>query len=77
VPHDVVGEQGRGGGEVAGLEGVEVAARIADKWTAMVVSVLGDGRARFGDLKVRLGGISGKVLTETLTRRENYDAGRG
>ncbi|GLY51230.1 helix-turn-helix domain-containing protein [Lentzea sp. NBRC 102530] len=41
-------------------------ARIANKWTAMVVSVLGGGRTRFGDLKVQLDGISGKVLTETL-----------
>ncbi|MFD4637517.1 winged helix-turn-helix transcriptional regulator [Lentzea sp. NPDC058436] len=41
-------------------------ARIANKWTAMAVSVLGNGRARFGDLKAQLDGISGKVLTETL-----------
>ncbi|MDX3660539.1 helix-turn-helix domain-containing protein [Streptomyces sp. ID05-26A] len=41
-------------------------ARIANKWTAMAVSVLGNGRARFGDLKTQLDGISGKVLTETL-----------
>jgi DNA-binding HxlR family transcriptional regulator len=41
-------------------------ARIANKWTAMVVSVLGDGRKRFGDLRTEIDGISGKVLTETL-----------
>ncbi|MEV6239087.1 helix-turn-helix domain-containing protein [Lentzea sp. NPDC051838] len=41
-------------------------ARIANKWTAMVVTVLGDGRMRFGDLKTNIDGISGKVLTETL-----------
>ncbi|WP_089951424.1 winged helix-turn-helix transcriptional regulator [Lentzea xinjiangensis] len=42
-------------------------ARIANKWTAMVVSVLGNnGLMRFGDLRTRLDGISGKVLTETL-----------
>lgn len=41
-------------------------ARIANKWTAMTVSVLGNGRTRFGDLKTQLDGISGKVLTETL-----------
>jgi DNA-binding HxlR family transcriptional regulator len=41
-------------------------ARIANKWTAMVVSVLGDGRMRFGDLRKNIDGISGKVLTETL-----------
>lgn len=42
-------------------------ARIANKWTAMAVSVLGNnGRMRFGDLRTQLDGISGKVLTETL-----------
>lgn len=41
-------------------------ARIANKWTAMVVTVLGNGRLRFGDLKNSIDGISGKVLTETL-----------
>lgn len=42
-------------------------ARIANKWTAMAVSVLGStGRLRFGDLRTQLDGISGKVLTETL-----------
>jgi DNA-binding HxlR family transcriptional regulator len=41
-------------------------ARIANKWTAMVVIVLGDGPRRFGDLRDTVEGISGKVLTETL-----------
>jgi DNA-binding HxlR family transcriptional regulator len=41
-------------------------ARIANKWTAMVVIVLSDGRMRFGDLRAAVDGISGKVLTETL-----------
>ncbi|MDX8030079.1 helix-turn-helix domain-containing protein [Lentzea sp. BCCO 10_0856] len=41
-------------------------ARIANKWTAMVVTVLGNGRMRFGDLRTSIDGISGKVLTETL-----------
>ncbi|MET9634426.1 helix-turn-helix domain-containing protein [Lentzea sp. NPDC006480] len=41
-------------------------ARIANKWTAMVVSLLGNARMRFGDLKTGIDGISGKVLTETL-----------
>lgn len=41
-------------------------ARIANKWTAMVVVVLGRGRLRFGDLRTAVDGISGKVLTETL-----------
>jgi DNA-binding HxlR family transcriptional regulator len=41
-------------------------ARIANKWTAMIVIVLGRGRTRFRDLKSAVEGISGKVLTETL-----------
>jgi DNA-binding HxlR family transcriptional regulator len=41
-------------------------ARIANKWTAMVVIALSDGRMRFGDLRTVVEGISGKVLTETL-----------
>jgi DNA-binding HxlR family transcriptional regulator len=41
-------------------------ARIANKWTAMVVSALGDGRLRFSDLRTTVDGISGKVLTDTL-----------
>lgn len=41
-------------------------ARIANKWTAMVVIVLSDGPLRFGDLRTAVEGISGKVLTETL-----------
>lgn len=41
-------------------------ARIANKWTAMVVIVLGAGRLRFRDIRATIDGISGKVLTETL-----------
>ncbi|NGY63087.1 helix-turn-helix transcriptional regulator [Lentzea sp. NEAU-D13] len=45
-------------------------ARIANKWTAMVVSALGDGRLRFSDLRTTVDGISGKVLTDTLRELE-------
>jgi DNA-binding HxlR family transcriptional regulator len=41
-------------------------ARIANKWTAMVVIALDGGRMRFGDLRTTVDGISAKVLTETL-----------
>ena len=41
-------------------------ARIASKWTAMVVIVLGKGRLRFRDIRAAVEGISGKVLTDTL-----------
>ena len=45
-------------------------ARIANKWTAMVVSALGDGRLRFSELRATVDGISGKVLTDTLRELE-------
>ena len=42
-------------------------ARIANKWTAMVVIALGRGDGlRFRDLRAVVEGISAKVLTETL-----------
>ncbi|HEX6346465.1 helix-turn-helix domain-containing protein [Umezawaea sp.] len=41
-------------------------ARIANKWTAMVVITLADGPRRFGEVREALDGISGKVLTSTL-----------
>jgi DNA-binding HxlR family transcriptional regulator len=41
-------------------------ARIANKWTAMVITVLEDGPLRFGDIRSALEGISAKVLTDTL-----------
>jgi len=41
-------------------------ARIANKWTAMIVIALSDGRLRFRDLRTTVDGISGKVLTDTL-----------
>ncbi|MEQ0558459.1 helix-turn-helix domain-containing protein [Amycolatopsis sp. NEAU-NG30] len=44
--------------------------RIANRWTAMVVSALGGGRLRFSDLRTAVDGISGKVLTGTLRELE-------
>lgn len=41
-------------------------AKIANKWTAMVVIALDEGPLRFGELRQAVQGISGKVLTETL-----------
>ncbi|HST84529.1 MAG TPA: helix-turn-helix domain-containing protein [Kineosporiaceae bacterium] len=41
-------------------------ARIANKWSALIVIVLADGPRRFGDVRTAVDGISGKVLTETL-----------
>lgn len=41
-------------------------ARIANKWTAMIVIALSDRRLRFGELRTTVAGISGKVLADTL-----------
>lgn len=45
-------------------------ARIANKWTAMIVIVLERGPARFTELRAEVQGVSGKVLTETLRALE-------
>lgn len=41
-------------------------ARIASKWTAMIVIALSHGPQRFGVIRHEVGGISGKVLADTL-----------
>lgn len=45
-------------------------AEIANKWTAMIVVVLGEGPQRFTHLREAVQGISGKVLSDTLKRLE-------
>jgi DNA-binding HxlR family transcriptional regulator len=44
----------------------EVLARVGDKWTVLVVSVLGDGPKRFNEVRRALGSISQRMLTLTL-----------
>ena len=44
--------------------------RIADKWTALVIHALGEGTLRYGELQRRVGGISQKMLTQTLRSLE-------
>jgi DNA-binding HxlR family transcriptional regulator len=44
----------------------EVLARVGDKWTVLVVSVLGDGRKRFNELRRVIGSIWERMLTLTL-----------
>ena len=43
---------------------------IADKWTALIIGVLADGPQRFAALHRRIGGISQKMLTQTLRSLE-------
>jgi DNA-binding HxlR family transcriptional regulator len=44
----------------------EVLARVGDKWTVLVVSVLGDGQKRFNEIRRALDSISQRMLTLTL-----------
>ncbi len=44
--------------------------RIADKWTALVIIALSEGTHRYGELQRRIGGISQKMLTQTLRSLE-------
>src|SRR5438128_5824020 len=40
--------------------------RIADKWTALVIQILAGGTMRYAALQREIGGISQKMLTQTL-----------
>jgi DNA-binding HxlR family transcriptional regulator len=43
-----------------------VLARVGDKWTVLIVALLGDGPKRFNEMKRMVGGISQRMLTLTL-----------
>ena len=40
--------------------------RVGDKWTVLIVVLLGDGPKRFNEIKRMVGGISQRMLTFTL-----------
>lgn len=44
--------------------------RLADKWSLLVVELLGDGTHRFTELKRRIDGISQRMLTLTVRQLE-------
>src|SRR6202171_6260001 len=44
--------------------------RIADKWTALIIQVLAHGTMRYAQLQREIGGISQKMLTQTLRSLE-------
>lgn len=48
----------------------EVLSRVGDKWTVLVVTVLGTGPKRFNELRRSLGSISQRMLTLTLRSLE-------
>jgi DNA-binding HxlR family transcriptional regulator len=44
--------------------------RIADKWSALIIGLLAERPHRFGELRRMIGGISQKMLTQTLRSLE-------
>jgi DNA-binding HxlR family transcriptional regulator len=44
----------------------EVLNRVGDKWSVQVIAMLGDGAARFTELRTSIEGISQRMLTLTL-----------
>lgn len=48
----------------------QVLDRIGDKWTALIIGVLEEGPHRFSELQRCIGGISQKMLTQTLRSLE-------
>lgn len=47
-----------------------ILARIADKWTALIIYILANGTRRYATLQREIGGISQKMLTQTLRSLE-------
>lgn len=45
---------------------------ISDKWSILVINLLSKKIYRFGELKREVGGISPKMLTQTLLKLERY-----
>ncbi len=43
-----------------------ILSRIGDKWSVLIVMLLGDGPKRFNELKRLIGGVSQRMLTLTL-----------
>ncbi len=46
---------------------------ISDKWTPLIISLLSNGPQRYTQLKRQIGGISQKMLTQTLRKLEEED----
>jgi DNA-binding HxlR family transcriptional regulator len=45
---------------------------ISDKWSILVIDLLSKKTYRFGELKRAIGGISPKMLAQTLLKLERY-----
>ncbi|MBL9124213.1 MAG: helix-turn-helix transcriptional regulator [Planctomycetaceae bacterium] len=53
-----------------GCPAQQALATIADKWAAIIVYALASGTKRFGELQRSIGGVSQKMLTQTLRNLE-------
>ncbi|MDB5405091.1 MAG: transcriptional regulator [Rhodospirillales bacterium] len=49
----------------------DILARVGDKWTILLLMVIGDRRMRFGELHRAINGISQRMLTVTLRNLEH------
>jgi DNA-binding HxlR family transcriptional regulator len=54
----------------AGCPSRRVLDLVGDRWTVLIVGALGDETLRFSELRRRVGGISQKMLTQTLRELE-------
>ena len=58
---------GREGAQEQACQGVRgILARVGDKWSVLIVMLLGDGSRRFNEIKRLVEGISQRMLTMTL-----------
>lgn len=48
----------------------QILSRVGDKWSVLVVMVLGGGTRRFNELRRELGSVSQKMLSSTLRNLE-------
>lgn len=46
--------------------------KISDKWSILIINILLNKTSRFGELKREIGGISPKMLTQTLMKLERF-----
>lgn len=54
----------------AGCPSRRVLDRVSDKWMLLVIGALEQGRRRFSGLRREIGGVSQKMLTQTLRSME-------
>lgn len=48
----------------------QILSRVGDKWSVLVVMLLGDKPRRFNELRREIGGVSQKMLSSTLRNLE-------